>query len=460
MERSPQSLLALDEPVVILTHARSGSTLLRMILDAHPELACPAETSIVKICAHLAQAWQAMAPPRPADDPLPRAAAITIRAMVNSTFADYLLRTGKRRWCDKSLGTVRALQPFAELYPQTKYVCLYRHCMDVIDSALEASPFGLLGYGYENFISRFDGNSVAAVAAAWCEDTTLALDFEEANPEHCHRVYYEDLVESPEPVAAGLLSFLGAEPAAGITRACFAGQGDITGPGDHKVTVTSRVVTDSVGRGVRVPADLMPRGLLTMMNQLLDRLGYAAVDDGWRHSVPPPALFPGRAPAAVPPAAEPAAVPPAAGPAPDLLDQVAERISAQVGRRLSVPLPPAARGAVGPTRRIGVAVYGPGPCPVTRYWRLDLDRGRPTAERFVPVTSSPRVDWLVTGEARSWLSVLSGEKNVATSLRHRDLRCVDFGPADPAGLAASSRRSRSYPAIINHLLDLGESRTA
>jgi hypothetical protein len=451
MERSSPSLLAMDEPVVVLTHARSGSTLLRMILDAHPELACPAETNIVKICGHLAQAWQAMAPPRPSDDPLPRAAAITIKTMVNSTLADHLLRTGKRRWCDKSLGTVRALHPFAGLYPKTQYVCLYRHCMDVIDSALEASPFGLLGYGYENFIARFDGNSVAAIAAAWCEDTTMALDFEEANPEHCHRVYYENLVESPESVAAGLLSFLGVEPAPGITDACFAVQGDITGPGDHKVTVTNRVVADSVGRGVRVPADLLPRGLLHLMNGLLDRLGYAVVDDDWRQSVPPPTLFPGRAPAA-------RSLSPA--PSADLVEQVAERISEQVGRRLTVPLPAAARGAVGPTRRIGLAVYGPGPHPVTRYWRLDLDRGQSAAEAFVPVTTSPRVDWLVTGEARSWLSVLSGEKNVASSLRDRNLRCVDFGRADPAGVAASNRRSRSYPAIINHLLDLDESRAA
>jgi hypothetical protein len=36
----PAGLAALDEPVIVLTPARSGSTLLRRILDAHPDLAC------------------------------------------------------------------------------------------------------------------------------------------------------------------------------------------------------------------------------------------------------------------------------------------------------------------------------------------------------------------------------------------------------------------------------------
>jgi hypothetical protein len=35
------SRLILDEPVLVLTAARSEPTLLRLILDAHPELACP-----------------------------------------------------------------------------------------------------------------------------------------------------------------------------------------------------------------------------------------------------------------------------------------------------------------------------------------------------------------------------------------------------------------------------------
>jgi hypothetical protein len=34
------------DPVFVLCMARSGSTLLRFLLDAHPELACPPETML------------------------------------------------------------------------------------------------------------------------------------------------------------------------------------------------------------------------------------------------------------------------------------------------------------------------------------------------------------------------------------------------------------------------------
>jgi hypothetical protein len=44
-------------PVFVLCGARSGSTLLRFILDAHPELACPPETNIPALCAQLSSVW-------------------------------------------------------------------------------------------------------------------------------------------------------------------------------------------------------------------------------------------------------------------------------------------------------------------------------------------------------------------------------------------------------------------
>jgi hypothetical protein len=34
------------DPVFVLCNGRSGSTLLRFLLDAHPDLACPPETNL------------------------------------------------------------------------------------------------------------------------------------------------------------------------------------------------------------------------------------------------------------------------------------------------------------------------------------------------------------------------------------------------------------------------------
>src|ERR1700761_9324678 len=45
------------DPVFVLCMGRSGSTLLRFLLDAHPELACPPETSLPALCGQLAVVW-------------------------------------------------------------------------------------------------------------------------------------------------------------------------------------------------------------------------------------------------------------------------------------------------------------------------------------------------------------------------------------------------------------------
>src|SRR5580692_4286505 len=48
---------ARDDPVFVLCAGRSGSTLLRFLLDAHPDLACPPETRLPWLARQLATAW-------------------------------------------------------------------------------------------------------------------------------------------------------------------------------------------------------------------------------------------------------------------------------------------------------------------------------------------------------------------------------------------------------------------
>ena len=45
-----------DDPVFVLCAGRSGSTLLRFLLDAHPDLACPPETRLPWLARQLATA--------------------------------------------------------------------------------------------------------------------------------------------------------------------------------------------------------------------------------------------------------------------------------------------------------------------------------------------------------------------------------------------------------------------
>jgi hypothetical protein len=439
----PAGLAVLDEPVIVLTVARSGSTLLRRILDAHPDLACPPETNIVRECASLGAIW-GMLDPASEGGRLSEAASASIRATVDAVFGAYLTRRGKRRWCEKSLGSAHAAEPFLSLYPKTKFICLYRHCMDMIDSGLEATPWGLNGYGFDNFSVRFPGNSVAALAGYWCELTDSELDFEEQHKDRCYRVYYEELVSNPERVCAEIFSFIGVEYAAGIAEHCLDREPMEAGPGDHKIMATSRITADSVGRGTRVPAGRMPPGLRQVANGLLGRLGYALIDDDWVNCAHLPMVLPGRA--------EPTrADTTAGGPAAEMLARIDHAMRERVGPRLQLPVTVGHQASLGELKRVGIVAYC-GAGQQARYWELDLDQAELRSDVYTGLDDL-RVDWLLTGDAGTWSAVLAGEQNFATCIRSRALRYIAFTADDEERQDVDQQLASDRMNIIRSLLD-------
>jgi protein-tyrosine sulfotransferase len=176
-------------PVFALTMARCGSTLLRFIRDSHPGLACPPETGIGYACRDMLRVWGALYPPleptsgQPPPDrslvPIPADAAEWVRSVLDGM---YLTGHGKSRWCDKSLDNVKMAGLFAQLYPDAQFICLFRHCMDVVFSAIEATPVGLTGYGLDKYVAGNPGNAVAAAAHGWVDQTSAIMDFQARFP--------------------------------------------------------------------------------------------------------------------------------------------------------------------------------------------------------------------------------------------------------------------------------------
>lgn len=294
----PAADAAPPPPVFILTAARSGSTLLRFILDTHPDLACPPETDVGVACADLARSWdvigRAMASRgghEPPPGSLPEGTLPAVRAAADAVLDAYLSSTGKRQVCEKSLSTVYYAELMAQVYPDARFICLYRHGMDVITSYVAAMPWGLgqavtdqpVFLPMHGFVARNPGNSVAAVAEYWADCVRRASDFEARYPGRTARVRYEDLVENPEDTIAGVLSFLGLAPAPGIVEACFRTSHD-RGPSDPKIWGTRQVQRDSVGTGVLVPAARLAGPVRAGMNDMLAVLGYRTVDEQWNAS--------------------------------------------------------------------------------------------------------------------------------------------------------------------------------
>jgi hypothetical protein len=420
------------DPVFVICNGRSGSTLLRFLLDAHPQLACPPETNLPALSAQLATVWSLIegAPlsENRGDEPpdIPEAAIAGIRHTMDEMIGSYLGRRGKKRYCDKSLGTARFADLLIRVYPQARFLCLYRHPMDVIASGIEACPWGLNGYGFDPYIAETPGNAVLALARFWADNAGTVLAVEERFPEHCHRLRYEDLVGDPEQAAAGLFEFLGAAPAPGITSSCFADERERFGPGDYKIWRTSQITGDSVGRGWSVPAGMIAPGVLTRINELAGKLGYVPVDGAWGTSAPPADLRVADASQEAPVASQ-------------QLSTSRTGLGFGLGEPLQAALNAvtaelAARWAPHEAEKF-IAVAVPGRLGAgTEYWQVDL--GARTVSPVGP-EAQEKSDWDVVGSADTWQKVISHDLNMNVALRSCQLRYCD--EADSGAVAADNR---------------------
>jgi Sulfotransferase family len=414
-------------PVFILTASRSGSTLLRFILDSHPDLACPPETMTGSACAVLIRLYYSLenfgaaertdvhAPPAVSPEGLK-----AIRESIDNAFSRYLEQRGKKRWCDKSLDTYQFAELILDVYPEARFICLVRHCMDVIASGVRNCPWGVGRYGFDPFVAQYPGNSVAAIGAYWLSCNQAILGFYEKNPDRCIIMRYEDLVAAPEEVTADALAFIGARPAPGITRACFAVPHESRGPGDEKIWFTDRVSADSVGQGVAVPAIALPPEMRASINEVLARLGYRTVGDDWESAVG--SLDP-RADAARGPEAhglpEASGLPAAGG------DQIESAIRALRERLDS--------GSVTMSRRVlsqwpsvaDVTVRLVAEMPSGDHaevsWRFPAGNGTKPPEGGAGAV-------MMTAAPATWMSLLEGGANVMNEILAGRLRC--FNPND------------------------------
>ena len=271
-------------PAFVACCARSGSTLLRFLVDAHPDLSCPGESDLaVLVSSYASVATGLLGGAAAAGDAHRRA-----RAVADELVAAHLTVTGTSGWCDKSLSNVFHLDLLAGLWPEARFVMLHRHAMDMVMSGLDASPWGLAEYGFAQVAQRSPTDSVVALAAHWVDRTARMVDFEARHPGRCLRIRYEDLVADTAAVLEGLWDHLGVDRPPETPPDGFTAGRSGEGPGDHTIWYTEGVHGDAVGRGGRVPPDHVAGPLRTSVNDLLVHLGYEPVDDAWGAGGPLP----------------------------------------------------------------------------------------------------------------------------------------------------------------------------
>ena len=188
--------------------ARSGTTLLRLMLDAHPELAIPPETHFIPKLA------KALEEDPGASDSEQREVALTLltehrrwpdfgldpaelrerfeaaepfsaTAALRAFYGLYAEGQGKPRWGDKSPSYVRRMRRVHAALPEAHFIHLIRDGRDVALSQLEVH------HGAEQ---------VGEAAEEWVAGIEKARRMARRLGDSYSEERYEDLVEDPEPV--------------------------------------------------------------------------------------------------------------------------------------------------------------------------------------------------------------------------------------------------------------------
>lgn len=274
-------------PVFILSCERSGSTMLRYIMDTHSKIACPGHLYLGSLCEDLNRTlFGTLAQTHGGrDEESKRQYALSeTRSMVVNIMQRYTAAKGKQIWCEKTPMNLEYLPVLEAHFPDAKYICLYRNCMDVVNSSLNMSKFRFLPE-HMPYVHRNPENIIAAMTENWLEKTGRLLEFEAAHPERCYRVKYESVVTQFEETLEPLFEFLGIDWEAGLSERVFSMAHD-AGEGDGKATLSSKIRQDSIGKGKEVPRSGIPNKFLPALDDLLGKLGYPALDDYYSQNNP------------------------------------------------------------------------------------------------------------------------------------------------------------------------------
>jgi len=185
-----------EGPIFVVGSMRSGSTLLRLILDSHPRIAIGAETGFMgavmgtkRIASwkHGAEWFQRIDWSEPELDE-------RLRDFYAGMFARYAAGRGKARWGEKTPFHPAYIATMAEIFPTSVFVGIVRH-----PGAVAASLHKSFHYTFDEALSYWTAINLDMINGAGELGDRFVL---------CR---YEDLVTDEEPVLREVMRTLGEE---------------------------------------------------------------------------------------------------------------------------------------------------------------------------------------------------------------------------------------------------------
>jgi hypothetical protein len=208
-----------NTPFFIVGAQRSGTTLLRLMLAAHPRIAIPPESHFIpdllrierRLGGGLAGIREDVARMLVTHDRLvdfelgpafiretvQRLWPLTTRGITEALFAEYARRQGKPRWGDKTPRHCNFLPELGALFPEARFIHVVRDGRDTAMSSVKAA---------------FGPKSFTPAAYLWRDSVRAARRGARAlEPDRWMELRYEDLLAEPAAALERACAFLGEE---------------------------------------------------------------------------------------------------------------------------------------------------------------------------------------------------------------------------------------------------------
>jgi Sulfotransferase family len=205
----------MDDARFIVGNDRSGTTMLRLILDRGPDLAIPPESMFLTdfddvfeaggprageeqalmqaVWEHPKVALWDLEGPAPSVPPR-LAPADAYRFIVEAPYRAYAAKHGKPHWADKTPHYVHHIDHLLRVWPRARFVVLVRDGRDVALS-LRRMPFG--------------PNNAWAATQWWARGVRAGRRTAEQHPDAVLAVRYEDVASAPATHVPRICDFLG-----------------------------------------------------------------------------------------------------------------------------------------------------------------------------------------------------------------------------------------------------------
>ena len=202
----------------VVACGRSGTTLLRNMLDAHPDLAVPPESWFVASLARQRHRFEGGTafdvkafvdalgdhdgfqrwglPDDSLREALLEVPPVDLEEAVRSVFVTYALSRGKSRWGDKTPGYLLSMDLVGGLLPEARFVHLIRDGRNVALSLVAIDK-------------PWAPNDLGRAALRWRRRIETGRKLGHAlGPERYREIRYEDLIDNPEAILRDVCTYI------------------------------------------------------------------------------------------------------------------------------------------------------------------------------------------------------------------------------------------------------------